>query len=128
MMRIIIDAKTNFINSIFCLEPFTQYKVWTKAYTERSEGEASRTIEFRTDVSGPSAPYITNLTCEGDDALIVQWTRPELFYHKIDYYFVYYRSEHDSDDNFEEIPINIPGFDTSFEHYVRNDFFPKNSN
>ncbi|OTF80580.1 hypothetical protein BLA29_011393, partial [Euroglyphus maynei] len=59
------------------LKPFTQYKVWTKAYTERSEGEASRTIEFRTDVSGPSAPYITNITCEGDDALIVQWTRPE---------------------------------------------------
>ncbi|XP_075676436.1 protein tyrosine phosphatase 99A isoform X4 [Dermatophagoides pteronyssinus] len=105
--------------TIHNLKPFTQYKVWTKAYTERSEGEASRTIEFRTDVSGPSAPYITNLTCEGDDALIVQWTRPELFYHKIDYYFVYYRSEHDSDDNFEEIPINIPGFDTSFEHYTK---------
>ncbi|XP_046912035.2 protein tyrosine phosphatase 99A isoform X4 [Dermatophagoides farinae] len=105
--------------TIHNLKPFTQYKVWTKAYTERSEGEASRTIEFRTDVSGPSAPYISNLTCEGDDALIVQWTRPERFYHKIDYYFVYYRSEHDSDDNFDEIPINIPGFDTSFEHYTK---------
>ncbi|UXI20835.1 hypothetical protein NH340_JMT06778 [Sarcoptes scabiei] len=105
--------------TIHNLKPFTQYKVWIKAYTERSEGEASRTVEFRTDVSGPSAPYIFNLTCDGEDALIVQWSRPERFYHKIDYYFVYYRSEHESDDNFEEIPINIPGFDTSYEHFTK---------
>lgn len=103
---------------MFIEEPYTDYKVWIKAYAERSEGEASRTVEFRTDVSGPSAPYIFNLTCEGDDALIVQWSRPERFYRKIDYYFVYYRADHDSDENFEEIPINIPGNDTPFEHYV----------
>ena len=99
-------------------EPYTQYKVWIKAYTQRTEGEASRTLEFLTDVSGPSAPYIVNLTCEGDDALIVQWSRPEQFFNKIDYYFVYYRSEHDSDTDFEEIAINIPGFETVTEHDV----------
>jgi len=89
--------------------------VWIKAYTQRTEGEASRTLEFQTDVSGPSAPFIVNLTCEGDDALFVQWQRPELIYYKIDYYFVYYRSEHDSDTDFEEIAINIPGYEFSEE-------------
>lgn len=93
--------------------------MWIKAYTARTEGEASRTLEFLTDVSGPSAPYIVNLTCEGDDALIVQWSRPEHFFSKIDYYFVYYRSEHDSDTDFEEIAINIPGYDTVLQHDVR---------
>ncbi|KAI2797964.1 Protein tyrosine phosphatase, partial [Blomia tropicalis] len=102
--------------SIHNLKPYTQYKVWIKAYTQRTEGEASRTLEFLTDVSGPSAPIIVNLTCDGDDSLIVQWTRPEVFYNKIDYYFVYYRSEHDSDSDFEEIAINIPGFDPLQEH------------
>lgn len=98
--------------------PYTQYKVWIKAYTQRSEGEASRTLEFRTDVSGPSAPYIVNLTCDGDHSLIVQWSRPEHYFYKIDYYFVYYRSEHDSDTDFEEIAINIPGFESTLEHDV----------
>lgn len=82
-----------------------------KAFTVRTEGEASRTLEFRTDVSGPSSPYIVNLTCDGDDAIIVQWTKPEEYYYKIDYYFVFYRSEHESDAEFDEIAVNVPGYD-----------------
>ncbi|CAG2115739.1 unnamed protein product, partial [Medioppia subpectinata] len=40
------------------LKPFSQYKVWVKAYTMKTEGESSKTLEFRTDVTGPSAPLI----------------------------------------------------------------------
>ncbi len=90
-------------------EPFTQYKVWVKAYTHKTEGESSRTLEFRTDVSGPSAPLIVNLTCQSNDALHVQWEQPSIYYNSIDYYFIYYRSEHKSDTEFEEIAVSAGG-------------------
>lgn len=103
--------------TILDLRPYTNYKVWIKAFTHSGEGEASRPVEFTTDVTGPSAPYIVNMTCEGDETLIVQWSRPEVFYSKIDYYFVFYRSEYDDADEYKEIAIS-PGFDSTYEHDV----------
>ena len=86
------------------LKPFTSYKIWVKAFTSKLEGESSRTLEVRTDVQGPSAPNIVNVTCSTPDSIYLQWTRPANFYNQIDYYFVYYRSE----DNwgFEEIMLS----------------------
>ncbi len=99
-------------------EPYTLYKVWVKAYTHKTEGESSRTLEFRTDVSGPNAPLIVNLTCQSNDALHVQWERPSVFYNSIDYYFIYYRSEHRSDTEFEEIAISAGGVNAHYDHDV----------
>lgn len=96
------EAVTN--SSLSFTEPFTSYKIWVKAFTWRFEGAPSRTIEIRTDVQGPSAPYIVNLTCSSLDSLFLQWERPSTFYNEIDYYFVYYRSE--ASWEFEEIALS----------------------
>lgn len=74
-----------------------------KAKTGKDEGAASSTITIETDVDGPSAPKIFNLTCQSTDSIFVQWQQPEIFYHKIDYYYVLYRAE--SSYGFEEIPM-----------------------
>ncbi|KAF8785289.1 Tyrosine-protein phosphatase 99A like protein [Argiope bruennichi] len=54
--------------------------------------------------NGPSAPFITNLTCQSMDSIYVQWDRPKIVYHRIDYYFIAYRSENTWD--FEEISVS----------------------
>ncbi|XP_054722094.1 tyrosine-protein phosphatase 99A-like, partial [Uloborus diversus] len=88
------------------LKPFSHYKVWVNAYTWKHEGDPSKILEFHTDVQGPSAPYIVNLTCQTLDSLYVQWERPQIFFNRIDYYFVHYRSENNWD--FEEIAMASP--------------------
>lgn len=52
---------------------------------------------------GPSAPIITNLTCQSIDSIYVQWDRPKIVYHRIDMYFLSYRSENTWE--YEEISI-----------------------
>ncbi|GFX08094.1 tyrosine-protein phosphatase 99A [Trichonephila clavipes] len=86
------------------LKPYTQYKVWVKAYTGKNEGLASNSLEIITDVQSPSAPIITNLTCQSVDSIYVQWDRPKVVFHRIDYYFIAYRSENTWD--FEEISVS----------------------
>lgn len=89
---------------IITTEPFTSYKIWVKAFSWKLEGKPSRVLEIRTDVLGPSAPYIVNLTCTSLDSLFLQWERPATYYNQIDYYFVYYRSEDSWE--FEEIALS----------------------
>ncbi|XP_067128847.1 tyrosine-protein phosphatase 99A-like isoform X4 [Centruroides vittatus] len=88
------------------LNPYTQYKIWIKAYTWKTEGDSSRIIDVRTDVQGPSAPNIVNLTCQSLDSLFLQWERPQTFYRNIDYYLVYYRSEDSWE--FQELIMTAP--------------------
>ncbi|XP_023221800.1 tyrosine-protein phosphatase 99A-like isoform X2 [Centruroides sculpturatus] len=85
------------------LKPYTVYKIIVKAFTGKYEGDPSNTLEIRTDVQGPSAPYIVNLTCQSLDTLFLQWERPHTVFNRIDYYFVYYRSEKSW--KFEEITM-----------------------
>jgi len=87
------------------LKPFTPYKIWVRAFTWREEGESSRIIEVRTDVQGPSAPKIVNVTCVNLDSLYLQWERPTTYYNQIDYYFVYYRPEESW--IFEEVMMDV---------------------
>lgn len=68
-------------------------------------------------LSGPSAPYIVNLTCQTLDSLYVQWERPQIFFNRIDYYFVNYRSENSWD--FEEIALASP-HERAIDHGVSN--------
>ncbi|OAD61168.1 Tyrosine-protein phosphatase 99A, partial [Eufriesea mexicana] len=85
------------------LEPYIEYKIWVKAYTWKNEGEPSDHIIRRTDISGPSAPLILNVTCPTHDSVYIQWARPNIFWGSIDYYFINYRIENDN--RFEEIEV-----------------------
>lgn len=75
-----------------------------KAFTWKNEGDASDSVTQRTDISGPSAPIVTNLTCNNLDALYLRWKRPLEYYNSIDFYIVSYRSV--SQHDFIEIKIN----------------------
>lgn len=58
----------------------------------------------RTDISGPSAPIVVNLTCNNLDALYLRWKRPLEYYNSIDFYIVSFRAA--SQHEFQEIKIN----------------------
>lgn len=73
------------------IEPFMEYKLWLKAFTWKHEGEPSDPIIVQTDVKGPSAPRIANLTCHNADTLFLQWHRPSIYNKSIDLYYIYYR-------------------------------------
>lgn len=70
-------------------EPFTEYKIWVKAYTGKNEGEQSDPVINTTDISGPSPPRILNLTCQTQDTIFLQWARPDHYFYSIDYYYIY---------------------------------------
>nr|CAD7258724.1 unnamed protein product [Timema shepardi] len=91
------------------LKPYTDYKIWLKAFTWKNEGDSSEAILHKTDISGPSAPRILNLTCQSHDTLFLQWQRPSEFFHTIDLYYISYRDE--SSWEYEEIIV-----ETSQEH------------
>ncbi|KAG0423774.1 hypothetical protein HPB47_000466 [Ixodes persulcatus] len=84
-------------------EPFSFYDIWVKAFTQQHLGESSNLLKVQTDVQGPSAPVIVNLTCQSLDSLFLQWERPQTYYNRVDYYFVHYRSEEAW--SFEEIAM-----------------------
>ncbi|XP_071438889.1 putative receptor-type tyrosine-protein phosphatase mosPTP-1 isoform X2 [Hetaerina americana] len=87
------------------LRPFTDYKIWVIAFTKAHDGVSSDPINQKTDISGPSSPNILNLTCQAEDALFLQWQRPQEFNNSIDYYYVGYRDEQAF--MYEEIVINV---------------------
>uniref|UniRef100_A0A1A9ZZ83 Fibronectin type-III domain-containing protein n=1 Tax=Glossina pallidipes TaxID=7398 RepID=A0A1A9ZZ83_GLOPL len=70
------------------LKPFTEYRVIVKAFTTKNEGESSDQIIQRTDVAGPSAPIVVNLTCHSQDSLTIRWKRPLEYYNNIDFYVI----------------------------------------
>ncbi|XP_067618842.1 tyrosine-protein phosphatase 99A isoform X2 [Eurosta solidaginis] len=70
------------------LKPFTDYRVIVQAFTMKNEGNPSDQIVQRTDVAGPSSPYVVNLTCHSQDAIALRWRRPHEFYNTIDFYII----------------------------------------
>lgn len=63
--------------------------MWVKAYTRNNEGESSTAVYETTDISGPSPPKLINLTCKTQDTIFLHWSRPEIFYYSIDFYYIY---------------------------------------
>lgn len=68
-----------------------------KAYTQKNEGETSAPVIAKTDIAGPSAPLILNLTCAAEDSIYLRWARPREFFNSIDFYFINYISDHSND-------------------------------
>lgn len=85
------------------LKPYTEYKLSVKAFTRDHEGVLSDSIFHKTDIMGPSAPRIVNLTCQSNDSLFLQWQRPAEFYNSIDVYSVKYKIENSED--YEEMRL-----------------------
>ncbi|XP_071054817.1 putative receptor-type tyrosine-protein phosphatase mosPTP-1 isoform X3 [Onthophagus taurus] len=76
------------------LKPDSDYIIWVKAFTSKNEGEKSDDVFNKTDIDGPDAPRILNLTCQTQDTIYVQWQRPIRYYHSIDSYRIYLSGEY----------------------------------
>ncbi|XP_063603042.1 tyrosine-protein phosphatase 99A-like isoform X3 [Penaeus indicus] len=103
-VRTVHANEPNILYSLHDLTPNTNFKVWTKAFTQRHEGTSSVPLTVKTDVSGPGAPVISNLTCQPDGNLYLQWLRPAQLFGSVDLYYIYYRPEDSFE--FEEIAVN----------------------
>ncbi|XP_070493823.1 putative receptor-type tyrosine-protein phosphatase mosPTP-1 [Chironomus tepperi] len=86
------------------LKPYTEYKIIVIAFTLKYDGEPSDPVIQRTDIAGPSAPQIINLTCHSQDAIFLQWRRPTSFYNSIDFYVINYKEN--SYSNYQQIQLN----------------------
>lgn len=75
--------------------------------------EKSDVLQTNTDVSGPDAPRIINISCIPPNSFFVQWQKPTVFFNTIDFYYISYRSEHSKD--FEEIPIDTSKENVEFK-------------
>lgn len=91
--RKLSDPQSVMEHTIGELTPFTWYLVHIQAYSRKFLGEPSQQVKFRTDVSAPSQPHLTNVTCYSLDSILIQWQRPEHFYNQIDYYYVKYKPD-----------------------------------
>ena len=77
-------------------EPYTHYKIWIRAYTDKHEGVPSEEMMVWTDIQSPGAPDILSLTCQSGNTMFVRWVRPEVFYRTVDVYSVHYRARLES--------------------------------
>jgi receptor-type tyrosine-protein phosphatase gamma len=87
-------------------EPYTEYRIIVIAFTLKYDGEPSDQVIQRTDIPGPSAPQIINLTCHSQDALFLHWKRPSTFYNSIDSYVINFKEAHTSKLEELRVPTN----------------------
>lgn len=82
-------------NASWCVltEPYKEYSLQVAAFTRKGSSDKSDVYPGLTDVSGPSAPVISNLTSNSSDSMRVEWLRPATFYKQIDMYQIKYKAE-----------------------------------
>lgn len=85
------DLEGLIVATLTLSEPYTDYKIIVAAFTKKFDGEPSE-VSQRTDIAGPSAPKVVNLTCHSQDALFFGWRIPQTYYNTIDYYIISYRN------------------------------------
>lgn len=73
---------------VLTLEPDTTYSVKVKAFSAKHEGNESAPTVGRTDIMGPTAPFLTNVSCEYNNSIMVEVTRPEKYPGTIDMYYI----------------------------------------
>ncbi|XP_022250012.1 protein sidekick-2-like, partial [Limulus polyphemus] len=112
--KTVYNPQTDMKYVVSNLLPYTKYSFWVEAFTSKNQGEPTEKLEVWTDVKGPSAPNIVNLTCHSLDTIYVQWERPQIFHKSVDHYYVYYRSEKSWD--FTRIDVNA----TDQEKFISN--------
>ena len=105
-VRTVRDPQKSMEHLLKGLDPFTKYKFWLKAFTWKNEGLPSLHFQMVTDVAGPSAPTITNLTCRDERSVFLQWERPRLVFKTVDLYRVHYRRD-DEPWQFREVPVSV---------------------
>lgn len=99
-----VDLLKYFSQFVSWKGPYTEYRIIVIAFTLKYDGEPSDPVIQRTDIAGPSAPQIINLTCHSQDALYLQWKRPTTFYNSIDFYVINYKES--SYANYQQIQLN----------------------
>jgi hypothetical protein len=104
---------------VYSSEPYTEYKIIVIAFTLKYDGEPSDPVIQRTDIAGPTAPQIINLTCHSQDSIYLQWRRPASFYNSIDFYVINYKES--SYSNYQQIQLNTSS--SYAETAVRNFFY-----
>ena len=85
-------------------ESHTRYKIWVKAFTFKNEGLSSDPIEVLTDVRGPGAPILRNVSCLNDVTFSIEWAMPKDYDRSVDYFVLQYRKVK-QDANFGETVI-----------------------
>ncbi|XP_021710392.1 tyrosine-protein phosphatase 99A isoform X2 [Aedes aegypti] len=120
------------VNSVYTytlsnLKPYTDYKIIVAAFTKKFDGEPSE-VSQRTDISGPSAPKVVNLTCHSQHELLFGWHIPQTYYNTIDYYIISYRNlEHSeykdirltANSSIVETSMIIPNLTTNMVYEVK---------
>ena len=98
----------------FFAGPYSDYKIWIKAFTTKNEGKSSEPIVVMTDVRAPGQPLVVNLTCQNGNTLFLKWIRPTKFFRTVDVYNVHYRME---DQNKWEIQV-VETVNNTINHMV----------
>lgn len=101
---------------MFCVEPYTEYKIFVKAFTRKHDGNPSETVTNKTDIAGPSAPRILNLTCQKSDMIFVHWERPRTISYSLDFYYIYVSTDGNTWDTIE-LPTSKEHLDTSVSNH-----------
>ena len=116
--------------SLSRLEPYTQYSVWVRPISTSHPNviaEESETILQTTDTAEPSAPFITNVTCYETQKIYIEWKRPTLYYKTINYYFVYYRAEAESEFKYHQMQADSKDDQRFFLEQENSSLTPRRS-
>ncbi|XP_017785982.1 PREDICTED: tyrosine-protein phosphatase 99A isoform X2 [Nicrophorus vespilloides] len=111
-----LDPNSSLQYNLTDLKPYTEYMILVQASTAKNEGVQSKSVINKTDIGGPSAPKILNLTCENSETIYVKWQRPTVYYNSLDLYNIYVQGGSYTDNI--QLTTSTEHLDTSYS--IRN--------